>query len=133
MKSTTLVQLIALPAVLASFAAELTIVVRDNVYGASVVGKADPSGEVITMDSGTPGIDQNLKCVLDDSTWSSEGEKCQQRPMYRQIGYFNFSEPTKDPRPFVIRAPPSWGESLKTQIVSSRRHMMQKSQTDLAV
>jgi hypothetical protein len=100
MKSTALLQVIALPAALAANFAELYILAGKDDFGIRVTGKRDPNAEVTQMNSSTPGFDQNIQCQHDDGTWSRWG--CLQKPMYRQIGEFDFPQATEEPRPFVV-------------------------------
>ena len=103
MKPTTLAQLMALPAVLANFAGELTIVVRDDdLHDVQVAGKVDPDEKMTWMNYKTPGIDQTVKCLGEDKSWTFRGCGQSNRVGYRQVGLFNFSKTTEDPRPFVI-------------------------------
>ena len=104
MNLTTLVQLIALPAILAANFAELYILVGKDDYGVHVTGKKDADGEITQMDS-TAGFDEGLLC-LGDNKVSREGcGDAQALPKYRQVGQFDFPRATKDPRPFLIVFP----------------------------
>jgi hypothetical protein len=125
MKSTTLVQLIALPATLAANFAELYVLAGADDPGMRVTGKKDPDAEVTQMNSSTPGFDQNIQCLLDDGTWSRWG--CLEKPMYRQVGQFNFPKVTEDPRTFVVdfnaqrpRAVFTFGETVDTEYDGSK-------------
>ena len=128
MKSTTLVQLMALPAVLANFAGELVIVVPDTLVGVSVAGKEDPTEPMMWTGTMTPGIDKTVRCLGDDNFWTFRG--CEQRNEtdgsrprvgYRQVGQFNFTEATEEPRPLIIDAE-SYPTPSMLQMVSHTSH-----------
>jgi hypothetical protein len=107
MKSSILIQLITIPAILANFL-ELAIVVKDDVYGVKVAAKGTSEGKITLMDASTiNNIDSStqkddvLMCLNNEKhEWTSE--ECTELAMYRQVASLNFAEPTKEPRPFTI-------------------------------
>jgi hypothetical protein len=112
MKSTILIQLIALPSILASL--QLAIVTQtdlSDVQDVLVAGKGDPDGKVLVMNNATAFLDHDAKCLAEDKTWTRWGCGGQNRTEYRQVAQFNFSEATNDPRPFVFHSPLRYNES----------------------
>ena len=135
MKLTTLVQVMALPAVLANFSSELVIVAMNNGSEFALVGgKADPSGPMTWMDYMTPGTDQTVRCLGDDKVWTMRGCGQSNRIGYVQAAQFNFTEATTDPRPFLIQAYSNSNnsETFVSKFVSHRSHHIQR-QTDIPV
>jgi hypothetical protein len=120
MKSTILLQVIALPAALAANFAELYILAGKDQYGVHVTGKKDPNAGVTQMKSTTPGFDQNLQCLHDDGTWSRWA--CNGKRMYRQVGEFDFPQATEDPRPFLMEYPLENSLTGMTQAVRYTLH-----------
>jgi hypothetical protein len=132
MKSTNLIQLIALPALATANFLDLFIVAEQNMVDVTITGKKDPSEAMQTMDPSTTGFDTNTQCLLDDNTWSRFG--CQERTMYRQVGEFNFPRATIDPRPFVIATFPNPNDLQATkQIVGYCSHYSPVDHTDISV
>lgn len=112
MKSTTLIQLIALPAVLGANFFELYILAEtsqlgSDEHGTQVTGKRVADGEVTRMNSGmlefmTLNMD-HLSCLGDDGELTQLGcGSTEGRPEYGRVGQFDFSQATKDPRPFLL-------------------------------
>jgi hypothetical protein len=130
MKLTNLVQLMALPAVLANFASELVIVALNETELAVVAGKADPSGQMTWMDHEDPGTDQTVRCLGDDKIWTFRGCGQSNRIGYSQVAQFNFTKVTTDPRPFLVNAY-SYNDSASKFVSNSSHHM--QCQTDIPV
>lgn len=117
MKSTILIQLIALPAILASNIVELVIVAKEDLDAPQVIGRMDPSQNMTRMTSTSREIPHELLCLGDDEMWTHWGcdaeDNDKGRPLYRQIAQFNFAEFTKDPRPFIVMTDSSRPEHLR--------------------
>ena len=97
MKSISILTLMALPCVLASF--QLDIVVREDVYKISVAGQGDPDKEIVVTNGDTY-AEQGLRCLDDNHQWAPgcpEGHT-----KYRQVGLLNFTNIPEGPQPFTI-------------------------------
>jgi hypothetical protein len=116
MKSTTFIHLIALPAILANFL-ELVIVDEKGTF-AAVTGKVDADGEMLGMDRETPWFDQTAKCLDENQEWNRWICGGQKRTEYQQVGQFNFTEATKDPRQFVVEVARDEESGSYVQVVS---------------
>jgi hypothetical protein len=102
MKSTTLLQVVALPAAIAANFLELYVVAEKHEGEVLVIGKKEPDAGVTQMNF-TTGFNEGVLCLGDDKLWTHWG--CgddKGRPEYRQVGEFDFPEATTEPRPFVL-------------------------------
>jgi hypothetical protein len=98
MKAAIVLQLIALPAILAKVTVQ---VVSVPVWlPVTVDGKSESDGEEIRMKPSMYGKDgQVLRCLDENYAWT---ESCAGRDSYVKVAEFNFDEKTKDPRPFTV-------------------------------
>lgn len=95
MKTTSLFQLLALPATLAFV--QLEIVATEGVEGMKVAAKGDiPKIQITGADTYEK---DGLRCLDDNHKWTSE---CQNRPKHRKSGESYFTDVPKDPQPFTI-------------------------------
>ena len=118
MKSTKLLQIVALPAAIAASFLELYIVAETLENDVRVIGKKEPDAGVTQMNF-TTGFDGEVRCLGDDKMWTHWGcGNDKDRPEYRQVGEFDFPEATTEPRPFVLDYISQGSSETKIQVVS---------------
>ena len=92
MKTAIILQLLALPAILATFTVQ--IVTEATVKDVEVWGKRESDGEFIKMDSTLFGDDGTIpRCLDKDFKWTTS---CANQATYLQSGELNFAEKTTD-------------------------------------
>jgi hypothetical protein len=97
MKSTILIQLVALPAILASI--QVGIMNKKIHKGVSVTGRMNSDGKVFNMNNSATEVDKTVLCLV-DGEWSRWG--CGERDQFYQAGIFNFSKPTNESQDFQV-------------------------------
>lgn len=98
MKASVIIQLIALPAIMAKLT--IQIVTKSTNVNAKVTGIRAEGEEATTTDASTFGDDGKVaKCLDDKRAWT---EDCPEKPTYIKIGELSFEGDTKDPRPFNV-------------------------------
>jgi hypothetical protein len=95
MKSTTLIQLIALPTTLAFV--QLNIVVKEGVEGYKVAAKGEEAEFWVTGANAYE--DEGLMCMDSSHGWTSE---CQDGTKHRKLGESHFTDVPEGPQPFTV-------------------------------
>jgi hypothetical protein len=120
MKPTVIIQILALPVILAEYL-ELVIVAPADTY-AIVAGKKDPGEAVVVMmNSTTPGFVQGPRCMDDDGNWKQDECDATRHKIYQQVGQLDFDGNNRYPRRFVIEVGPPC-EEIHIWIVSCTMH-----------
>jgi hypothetical protein len=110
MKSTILIQLLALPIILADYL-ELVIMASKDTYDI-VVGKKDPGEAVVLiMNSTTPGFDQRVRRMDDGGKWMQDECDATRQEIHKQVGQFDIDGNTRYPRLFVVEVGSSIGDT----------------------
>jgi hypothetical protein len=98
MKSTILIQLTALPAILASI--HVGIMNKEVHKDVSVTGIMNKDKEPFTMSNSATEVDKTVLCLVDGewTRWGCGGD----RDRFYQAGIFNFSKPTTESQDFRV-------------------------------
>jgi hypothetical protein len=100
MKTTTILQLLALPAIFAKFTVQ--IVTEATAKDVEVWGKRESDGEVMMMNHTAFGDDGTIpRCLDKDFKWTTS---CPNQLTYLQSGELNFAVKTTEPRDLTVYA-----------------------------
>ena len=107
MKAAIILQLLALPAILAKLTVQ--VVSKPMYMDVTVEGKRETDGQEITMDPSMFGeAGKVAQCLDENSAWTTS---CDGQPSYLKVAEFNFDKETTDPRHFTVHTP-SWMNSV---------------------